>query len=120
MWGNRLVWTVILTLISVLGCWIYAGGHLVQTINGLFMTGLVLLMVAGIFYVINAGFFDAFLRGFQYLKKKSDVAFEDPLDGSGSEGAEQRRHQIRSWVGVLCLSVGLIDTALSFLLLTLM
>ncbi|MFD1425794.1 hypothetical protein JOD24_001582 [Kroppenstedtia sanguinis] len=118
---SRIFWTVILAFISVTISYA-AGGHLTGMINILFMTGLVLLMLAGGYYVWNGGFFNLVSKGFKILmpnRYRKDFGFEEPLDGSGSEAEQEKRARIYSWIATVAFGVGLIDTSLSFLLIPL-
>ncbi|SMO82991.1 DUF3899 domain-containing protein [Melghirimyces algeriensis] len=121
---SRILWIAILTLASITACYIQAASEWEHFINSLFMTGIIPLMVAGGYFVINGGFFDAFAIGFkkmdilpgQLFKRKEEYGFEDPLDGSGSEEKKKRKKQTWAWIATVCFGVGIINTALSLLL----
>lgn len=120
---SRMLWTVILVLVSVTASFASSKGDLEGGINILFMTGLVLLVLAGAHYVLGGGFFDLFTRGFRMLvprQPKEDYGFEDPLDGSGSEAEKERRARIKRWAASVVFWVGVINAALSFLLIPLL
>lgn len=119
---SRILWTTVLATVSVIVSYAAARGDLTGMINILFMTGLVLLMLAGGYYVWSGGFFNLVTKGFKMLKPdrfRKDYGFEEPLDGSGGEAEAEKRARIHRWAATVGFWVGLIDTALSFLLIPL-
>ncbi|WP_380702501.1 DUF3899 domain-containing protein [Salinithrix halophila] len=117
MWRKRISWISLLILASAAASYLWSGGMLEHWINAMFMIGLLLLVVAGGVYVINGGFFHVFSEGLKRLRiiKEKEYGFEDSLNG---ETREERKERMARWITSVAFTVGLVDTALSFLLLS--
>lgn len=119
MWKNRWAWSLILFMVNLGSLYLFAGRDGIKWINSLFVTGLILLMVSGIYFVVNGGFFNVFTQGLRNLKltrtPQSEYGFEEPLDGSG----EENKRLTKEWFhqgAFVCFLVGLGDTILSYVL----
>lgn len=119
MWKNRWTWSLILFVVNLGSLYLFAGRNTMKWINSLFVTGLILLMLSGIYFVIKGGFFNVFTQGLRNLKltrtPRSEYGFEDPLDGSGEENKQLTKERFRQGAFV-CLFVGLGNTLFSYAL----
>ncbi|SDX20823.1 protein of unknown function [Marininema mesophilum] len=125
MLNNRFLWIIVATLMSIFATWVLSDGSIIRWINALFMTGLISLVIAAAYFVINGGFFNNFAKGFSKIftlmsnnalrSIVKDHEFDDSPDG------EDSKVERKAWATQLIISLtfilGLVDIALSFLLL---
>ncbi|SFS43429.1 DUF3899 domain-containing protein [Marininema halotolerans] len=121
MLNNRYLWGVFVSLLSILVTWLLSNGSTIRWINALFMTGLISMLIAATYFVVNGGFFNNFSRGFSKLFKiMSNNPMNDDFDDSpdGGDSGEERKAWASQMLITLTLTIGLVDLALSFILLT--
>jgi hypothetical protein len=103
------------SFILMIGSWVIVAlsshAQKLAWINGLFLFGLGFLMVSGGAYVIRGGFFSLFVRGLRkWMQRPETIVWDEETDAEPNKRLE--------WIIPAFLVAGLIDTALSLVLIS--
>ncbi|MDR6226281.1 DUF3899 domain-containing protein [Desmospora profundinema] len=115
---SRTLWSLVASILIVAACYAASGGTTFRLIDNLFLVGMILLVVAGIYTVISGGFFSLFSKGFRAMfsskAEKEYGGYDEPL--GEEDGQRKERASQVNWAASIALITGLLITALSYLL----